>query len=763
MTNSLEKITALSFFPLPAAEDPNMALDTLPDIRPTFFVPRLADKPQNPIMDTLYLLNHGRKYPILTDRLPIELEVITNDLQLAVENSHIMQGNLWDYVATQKAAESSCLMSWDRLRSSLNARVSPSAFLSQQTDQVFASARYYVRPSLRDPSLQLVYVTPQELFHSLRITLSGISSPFHIWDPRFEMFVLRGIEEGKKGAMVITGKDEVVCSSFVHRFLTIGTLMRRLDTLVVNHRKSHSRTEPVHHAFMHALSSILAFLRQVAVALPSSMTPDPEILPGDTAALAASWLHYAELEEVLQAFAALCHREQHVTPTAYAKIPSSASQLLTNIYQSLNGHLERRSPRIVNALFAYILTMISRDYFRQVCHSVGYTLNGVSPLDAIQSRRTVDGHQESGLLDEEDEEDQNAVLDEDDVTDNSFPCFFEPYVTDAIVRARRSLQLLLSARPDHPLLNSQLSRRQIKWIWTVDEIEAAWNDDNTTSLKSNIGEQMRIPVDAEEIASTRQQRLYRAELKHFGVFDLAPGSKAAQAASSGPLLNHSAISDLQAFVREFPSSLPLLTPTLSHLTSLILSPLVRHIDSLSSALVSLFLSPSTHLNLRAHLTLLRSYLLLTSHSFKWRLKYALFSDSGDFESARAGTRSFAALNSHSSTRNGQRSKSGESSGRWVVGLSPSLTEGGSWPPGGADLAFQLRTAIVDSLKSIRSPERHDEFWTLEGQERILEEAEHRLGFVLRDLPSGTGKEKWLDPLCMFSFVLRWNMIDNIVL
>lgn len=83
-----------------------MALDALLDIRPTFFVPRLAEKPQNPVMDTLYLLNHGRKYPILTDRLPIELEVITNDLQLAVENSYITQGNLWDYVATQKAAES---------------------------------------------------------------------------------------------------------------------------------------------------------------------------------------------------------------------------------------------------------------------------------------------------------------------------------------------------------------------------------------------------------------------------------------------------------------------------------------------------------------------------------------------------------------------------------------------------------------------------------------------------------------------------------
>ena len=44
--------------------------------------------------------------------------------------------------------------------------------------------------------------------------------------------------------------------------------------------------------------------------------------------------------------------------------------------------------------------------------------------------------------------------------------------------------------------------------------------------------------------------------------------------------------------------------------------------------------------------------------------------------------------------------------------------------------------------------------------RVLQEAEYRLGFAIRDLPVGTGKEKWLDPLCALVFVLviSWLML-----
>jgi hypothetical protein len=39
----------------------------------------------------------------------------------------------------------------------------------------------------------------------------------------------------------------------------------------------------------------------------------------------------------------------------------------------------------------------------------------------------------------------------------------------------------------------------------------------------------------------------------------------------------------------------------------------------------------------------------------------------------------------------------ESKNPWAVGLVPHLLERETWPPVGADLAFYLRTVIVDSL------------------------------------------------------------------
>ena len=88
-------------------------------------------------------------------------------------------------------------------------------------------------------------------------------------------------------------------------------------------------------------------------------------------------------------------------------------------------------------------------------------------------------------------------------------------------------------------------------------------------------------------------------------------------------------------------------------------------------------------------------------------------------------------------------KSGED-GRgtpWAVGLAPSLLERETWPPVGADLSFFLRTVIVDSFDQGK-----DGGGGGERTSRVLQEAEYRLGFAIRDLPVGTGKEKWLDPL-----------------
>ena len=194
-----------------------------------------------------------------------------------------------------------------------------------------------------------------------------------------------------------------------------------------------------------------------------------------------------------------------------------------------------------------------------------------------------------------------------------------------------------------------------------------------------------------------------------------------------------------------------------------------------------FLTPGTALHFRAHLVLLRAYLLLQAPSFKARLSAALFSDAeteDDMDESaeenpmaitirtRARNTNYRAVQERSDEAGPRRERNNQP---WAVGLAFGLTERAQWPPGGSDLSFYLRRVIMDSLEHVRDSENmftdsehkgelgDDEFW---------DEAENRLGFAIRDLPIGTGREKWLDPtresllLPLISCLLLINCTSN---
>lgn len=78
----------------------------------------------------------------------------------------------------------------------------------------------------------------------------------------------------------------------------------QLKAVSISRRHSNDQPTPTLHAFTHALSSILAFLRETAEAIP----PDMRVSPGADARLTALWTKYEDMENVLQALAALCGR-----------------------------------------------------------------------------------------------------------------------------------------------------------------------------------------------------------------------------------------------------------------------------------------------------------------------------------------------------------------------------------------------------------------------------------------------------------------------
>lgn len=420
-------------------------------------------------------------------------------------------------------------------------------------------------------------------------------------------------------------------------------------------------------------------------------------------------------------------QEMNALPINYTHWPNSASDVLSKVYYFLTDHLETQSSRIVTATFAYILTVSSEDYFLQTCLSVGYNPNSsvASRLPLAQDIELVDSAPD--IFREENPDILDDAMDDRNQDSEGIPAFMSE-IADALPLARRSLKLLHDADPRHPFFTSRQHYPTIAWIWTTDDVMSAWTGRSLPTPPTPI-----TSVVSSSSENDTKRRSYKDELKNLAVFDLDPGTYLTPSAA------YSEAAHLRMFLDRFPSSLPSLTPTMPHLVDLVLSPLVLHINNLSEALLSIFLSPSSHLNLRLHLGVLRSYLLLTSHAFKSRLEAALFSDSAE-QTLPSCINVLAGRGRTAATKRSLQADA-KTSDTWAVGISLSLTSG-DWPPGGAELSFRLRTVIIDTLMNTIDQSNESSAY-----ERIVHEAESGLGFALRDLPVNTGRERWLNPLC----------------
>ncbi|EFI28230.1 hypothetical protein CC1G_14255 [Coprinopsis cinerea okayama7 len=684
---------------------------TLFPIRPSFFVPPLEEKPQDPIVRALKLSEINRNLPprafnnvrplpeLVAPQEPTEPPSVEEFWRSLVEGEH---------------HNSNRTVSWDRLRETFPQSRTSTAFLSEQEPLVLSAARQHINPKFDDKNVKFVYVTEEEFRQAIRMVVIGTSSTLFKWDHHTDRFVQVGLEPGQVGHVAIDGTDEVISKSLLSRFLSIGTHLRRLEEFIKTLNQSMVKAGPTVHAFAHSLSSTLMYLRTVLVRLAS----DEIVVPP-----AASWMKYAVYEEILDALAELYGRPENIGPESYRAFEPSPITIISTIYQHLSSHYERQSPREVVAIFAYILDTTSKEYLHQVGISVGYGGQPIQQLSKVEDRPE---DYYPGLDEEDEEEDIFEALEQ---IQHDFPEFFPKPLLDILPAAQKSLILLKKAQPDHELLSSEESaKKRIRWLWTEDQITAAWSE-LESSRDSSASRHARQP-------SPDPERSYPPEFSEFHVYDLEPGIYVGTTALQAVDRTTSALS---TFIANFPSQLPAITPTLPHLTFLVFRKLLDHSATLSSTLLSLFLSSSGNLNFRLHLELLRSYLLVTAPGFKTRLTEALFSDAGEYEIDNTAH----SMSMRSIRRRPSRRFIKESKQPWAVGISSNLLEREIWPPVSGDLSFFLRTVIVDSLNLGK---RWEDEEARKSRHIILEEAIWRIGFAIRDLPVGSGKDKWLNPL-----------------
>ncbi|KAG7091082.1 hypothetical protein E1B28_010138 [Marasmius oreades] len=671
-------------------------LSCLQPILLSYSVPRLLDKPQDPIIDTLKrsFKDHN---PTIIEPYGRETTSQTNTLELIIRNyskasnvPEIHTNDVWEAAVKQRINEQSQVRSWDSLRTPYPIPSSTTGFLSEQDSIMFAAARHHLQPQLQETDTDVQYVFQDDLLWSLRRTALGASTSLHEWDSVTESFINRSNRKDNKSVFIVFGKDQIISDSITSVFLTIGAALRRLERFVSEIRARTAGSLPTHHAFAHALTTCLSFIRQ----LLDDCSPR-EFEATMESDLCATLAQYRPIQEILLALLAFCNRDLDVHPSNYKALSTPAHIFLSLLFESLDHHLENKSPRAVSAIFAFVLTEASKHYTDAISRMVGFN-------DYRESGSEI------GLLE----------------MSNDFPAFFSSELANALPTARRSLKLLQAAYPEQAILNEK-RRTPICWFWTEVEInEAFFNDLPPRTLDGPPLQEVR------EEQLSRVPAHYRPELLQFRTFDLEPGS------GIGPSCfnrNHETAAEarLRNFIAGFPETLPAVAPTLTHLSALVLKPLLLHCSTLSSTLLSIFLSLPSPLNLQAHLQLMKSYMLLTTPCFKARLSAALFSDSLEFTVSEQCRQLFS-LGSH--RRTSRRSGTIEDK-VWAVGLAPALLERDIWPPIGADLSFFLRTVIFDSFDAGDGGK--------DVRRKAVEEVESRLGFAIR---GSEGNEDWSDPL-----------------
>jgi hypothetical protein len=435
---------------------------------------------------------------------------------------------------------------------------------------------------------------------------------------------------------------------------------------------------------------------------------------------------------------------------------TDTASFLSHLYFHVYLHFTRSSPPRTRALLAFIFTSASAHIPLNFGASIGLLALNTTLSDADKDKEKSDSDDVDG------ENSQNV------------PTFVSDEIAQRLHRARRSLKLLKEARPDHPLCEPNPSWQSLcdGLVWTepgvqtvIDGLEthmlklktqiAAWRS-GVRFLQSQASDKRRQDEALDDRApneidpasltfpTTSGSVPYKQELDGFRMFDLEPGVlvdlKRHQAIKSSQVRKNA---DLDAFLNQFPASLPSDTPTIEHLIhTTILAPLTSHASILSSSLLDLFLTDLRWLN---HLALLRRFILFGDAGFVSRLRMALFSDAVETEGKQRAQ----------SKRRGSGILGRVTSEDGVgLGLGLSERDAGTWPPGGSELSFLLRRVIIDSLQTGHEEHHSDK----KSPERVIvEEAAWRVGFALSELAEEDedGQAKWLDPMC------KWLVIHSL--
>ncbi|ODN94309.1 hypothetical protein L198_05165 [Cryptococcus wingfieldii CBS 7118] len=661
---------------------------------------------------------------------------------------------LWQKLAEEPLAESQAfhpLRTWDPSETNFQ-----TAFLSEGSTATFDAVLTSLEPPIQLPSLKSPLPPPaHDSVHLLdlmmRATLGTVTTEHLLWDAKRSKY---GWKES--GGRPI-GMERITFSRVVEEFLSIATAIRRLE-LIINSQSLLPLT-PTHHALLHAMSTYLTYIRERLMFAISQCEHEGK----------ADWNKWILATRDVNILAqTLCEvMKWPLTSSRASALPTRASSLLSHLYSHLFSALS-------------------------VCptptHSIPIALAFLFSESSGPWMSTL--HAWLGLVPSDEEDDTDAksqpwgdlgitrakVNDrwQYDFSSKHMPVFVPREARRVLFEAGKSLRILREAsNGQHPLCSTEKWDINVQWSWGDDnesgvsdirghlkrvrkEVEC-WKRSQRGSLSGSLSgrktsrrERKGIPLEFRAPPSTSPPAGFQGEAdpesemeRFFALLGQAPGSHlSAPPKKEEPDLNlwaQTPLETLHRFISRHSSPddplLPQSCPTLPIFVSdYILAPLTQHAGIVSASLVSLYLDDLRFLD---HLDVLRAFWLGGDVDFMERAGGALFGK----DSAGAGEAAGLGKRARTRARLGLApgNDAGERSAEWGIGLGIGLSERSRWPPGGAELAYALRTTLM-----------HDDIGGMLVKENssVWQEVEDRVSFAIKELPEegDTGRRaRWLNP------------------
>ncbi|EJT99699.1 hypothetical protein DACRYDRAFT_109805 [Dacryopinax primogenitus] len=594
--------------------------------------------------------------------------------------------HVWE-LAAKAVSHKSTLFTWDT--SSQVFRLPP--LLSHHPELFYAALRKTVQTPTVTP------FPPEYIASELRTLLTGYSGSLWIWNNIEEQFVP---SPNAAGSIVVDGYSATASTSIFERFLTIGTLVRRLQAVPT---QLMGASESWMHAFSHALTLVLSHIR-------STLEVEP-ICPEKN--LSSLHLEYETQEPMLVAVATLLRRDRSHYPP-YRSLPSN---MISALYKALDRAINTSAPHAVQCTLSFLLQLSTQPCIRAVEEALGLGRATFLPDMVDESSELASPNEDRAPM-------------EVKVMEMILPS----EVRQTLERGRKSLVLLKKACPAHILCGRTIEdiddAEHLKWIWGDDEVQ-------------------RVQAEAEQQADLLRDLMCRWKsglpVDHKAHVP-APFPKSTAAPNefdiSLLLLPATQSTDDNAFNRFLgshpPPLLPSSAPTLPLLLHHVFAKILARSKVISHALLDSLLSPASQqggADLLAHLHILSSFHLLNFAPFTDLLTNALFVHPSPEIAHAPGTRS--RVRARLGIAPLPHQVTGEEFA--AVGLGVGLTQRGQWPPGGSDLNWILRRVVIDSLEVDKQGRlktaRVDKVW---------EQADSIVGFAIRDIEEGD--DAWLDPL-----------------